>query len=534
LTRIAAVLMTTVAVILLIACFNVANLLLVRAASRRKEIAIRASLGAARWRMIRQLLTESLVLALLGGIVGLAFSIWAKDLLWSFRPPFLSQINFDLHLDSGVVAFTMVISILTGVIFGLAPALQMSRPDLATELKERTNQNARGSRFRLREALVVAQVALSLISLAGAGMFVSSLRHAEQTDPGYDAAHLMVLTVSPSRAGYSEARTQEVFRQVRERIGSLPGVRAASFAQNPPFSGGPVRSVYVEGAETTPGNNGILTLTEPVTPGYFGTVGIPILRGRDFQDSDRNGAVLVAIVNEAMAARFWPNQDALGKRFKFYGQEYRQVIGIAKNSRYGDLSDRAVPAFIYTALAQTPAPAVTLHVRAVSDPVALLGVVRKEVQSFDRNLPIIQIQTASDMIRLDLWFPRLGAGMLSVFGLLALLLATVGLYGVMAYSVTQRSSEIGIRMALGARSSDVTKMLIRELMLLVLPGVVGGTLLAIGLARSVTSMLYGVSPYDPVTFVGAAAALFAVSLLASILPARRAMRVDPLIALRQE
>ncbi len=532
--RAGGLLTTIVGLVLLIACANVANLLLARATARRKEIAIRVAIGAGRWRIVRQLLTESILLSVLGGALGLLLAYWGRDLLWYFRPPFFNQNALSLDLNGRVLGFTMLLSLLTGVIFGLVPALQSTRSDTVSELKEKSSQiNQTRRRFNLRSVLVVTQVALSLVSLIGAGLFLRSLRNAQAINPGFETEKLLVMSFDVGAQSYNETRGQEFYRQVQERVETIPGVRSAALATGQPFSGGFMRSVFIEGQEP-PGGRGILTLVNTVGLKYFETLGTPVLRGRDFRPTDRENAPKVVIINEAMARRFWPNEDAIGKRFKFFGDDFQEeVIGIARNSDVVNLGEDPRPV-AYLPLLQNYAANVTLHVRTNGDPAAVLGTVRREVQALDPNLPLVAVSTISEVLGQALYGPRMGATLLAIFGLLALVLASVGIYGVLAYSVSQRTHEIGLRMALGAQTGDVLKLVLKQGMVLVMAGVGMGLVASLALTHLISQLLFGVTAVDPITFAGTALLLAGVALLASYIPARRATKVDPMIALRHE
>src|SRR5271165_5859561 len=535
LTRISTVLMTIVGLVLLIACANIANLLLVRSAARKKEIAIRLSMGASNSRLIGQLMTESVLLALLGGAVGLAIAAWGKTVLWSFRPPFLNEGDLDLKIDTHVLLFTLGISLLTGILFGLAPALKSLSPDLVSELKERSTQGAQHARFPLRNILVIAQVAFSLIALIGAGLFLRSMQQAQNADPGFASKHLGVMTVSPGTQGYSEQRAQLYFRQVVERVAAVPGVAAASIASAVPLTfGGILRSVYLEGQDAAPGNRGVLVILNSIAPGYFDTMRISMVSGRGFTEMDNEHSVQVAIINETSAKKFWPGQDPLGKRFHFHGQtDLTQVVGVVKDNKYNNIAEDPQSCF-YQPVLQAYFPAMEVVFRGGGNPAPMMGTVRQQVQSLDRNLLITNAFTMADMIDRSLWAQRMGGGLLAVFGFLALLLSAVGMYGVMAYAVTQRTSEIGLRMALGAAQSDVFGLVLRQGMQLVLAGVVLGLAVALGLSSYVSSMLFGVKAADLTTFSITSAILIVVAVLATLIPARRASTIDPLAALRTE
>jgi predicted permease len=530
-----ALMMTVVGLVLLIACANVANLLLARATGRRKEISIRLAIGAGRARIIRQLMTESVLLSVTGGAVGLLIAYWGRDLLWSFRPPFFEENALDLSLDARVLGFTLLLALLTGIVFGLVPALQTSRSDLVTELKDKSSQpTSAGRRLSLRNLLVVSQVALCLIALIGAGLFLRSLRNAQEINPGFETEKMLVMSMNVGAQGYNQARGIEYYRQVQERVQSLAGVQAASVSSNFPFGGGLQRSIFIEGQDPPAGGRGVLTITNSVTSKYFETLGIPLLQGRIFNDSDRENTTRVAIINQAMAERFWPGQDATGKRFKFFGDEsFYEVVGIVGNINAIFLGEEPRP-IIYQPMLQSYSGLVALYVRTTGDPANLLGTVRNEVQSLDRNLPITNVSTMSDVIGQGLWAPRMGAALLAVFGVLALLLAAIGIYGVLAYSVSQRTREIGLRMALGAQQGDVLALVMRQGVELIGGGIALGLVASFLLARFISSLLFGVSTADPLTFAGTALVLAVVALLASYIPARRAARVDPMIALRYE
>jgi predicted permease len=528
-------LMTIVGLVLLIACANVANLLLARASVRQKEIAVRLSLGASRSRLIMQLLTEGTLLALLGGAVGLLLAYWAQDLLWSFRPPFLQADAIDLHPDLRVLLFTIGISLVTGVIFGLAPAIQASRPDLVVELKERSGAPAGSNRiFSLRNCLVAAQVALSLIALIGAGLFLRSMQNAQRTNPGFDADHLASISFDLGAQGYTEERGRQFQRTVLERAASVPGVSGATLAGSVPlFNGGFARTVFLEGQDTTDRRSGKLVQIDVVGPKFLETFGIPLMRGRAFSESDQPNTPAVVIVNETMAKRFWPDQDAIGKRFKFFGQNYFSlVVGVAKDSKYNFIGEGPTP-YIYQPLSQAYQPQVSLIVKA-AQPSSVLGTVRAEVQQLNRNLPLTGIFTLPEIFDQALWAPKMGASLLAIFAALSLLLAVIGIYGVMAYSVSQRTRELGIRMALGASRRDVVRMVVWQGLRLTLMGVAIGLVASFFATRLITTMLFDVSATDAVTFIIVPLVLAAAALGASYLPALRATRIDPMVALRYE
>jgi predicted permease len=528
-------LMTIVGLVLLIACANVANLLLARAAARQKEIAVRLSLGARRGRLIMQLLTEGTLLACIGGAAGLLLAYWAQGLLWSFRPPFLAADAIDLHPDMRVLLFTLAVSIATGVVFGLAPAIQASRPDLVVELKEKTSAPTGSNRlFSLRNVLVSSQVALSLVALVGAGLFLRSLQHAQQISPGFDSDHLAVLSFDLGAQGYTEERGRQFQQRVLERAAVVAGVQAASVASTVPlFAGGFARTVFLEGQDASDRRAGRLVQISVVGPRYLETVGIPLVRGRTLSETDQPSTPIAVVVNETMAKRFWPEQDAIGKRFKFFGQNFfNQVVGIAKDSKYNFIGEEETP-FIYQATTQVYQPQLSLFVKA-SQPSALLGTVRREVQPLDRNLPLTNVFTLSEIFDQALWAPRMAAWLLAVFAGLSLVLSVIGIYGVMAYAVSLRTRELGIRMALGASRGDVLGLVVMQGLRLTLMGVAFGLAASFAVTRLITSLLYSVSPTDVVTFTVVPLLLAAAALVASYLPALRATRIDPVVALRYE
>jgi predicted permease len=527
-------LMTIVGLVLLIACANVANLLLARAAGRRREIAVRLCLGASRAQLVRQLLTESTLLAAIGALAGLLVAYWARGVILTFLPslPFPVTVSLDLALDHRVLAFTTLLALATGLISGLAPALQSARPELTASLKERGVGEARsGARMSLRSLLVGGQVALSLFAQVGAGLFLRSLSAARDVDSGYDADRLAMTSFDVGLLGYSDERARQFFRDARERALAVPGVEAATLAQNGPFSFGLTRSVFPEGREGEA--RGTFVQVNVVEPDYFDTVGVRILRGRGFGPGDVAGAPKVVVVNETMAAKYWPVDEALGQRFRFFGDEQlAEVVGVAEDVKYNTLGEDPV-AYCYEPLEQRFVTGVTLVVRAVEDPGPLVIPVERELQAMDPDLALMASGTLARRIDGTLWASKLGASLLAIFGGLALLLAAVGIYGVMSYAVSQRSHEIGIRLALGARPGDVLLLILGQGMLVVSIGVAAGLALAVVATRVVAQLLF-VSPTDPVVYAGTALVLAATGLLANLLPARRATAVDPQSALRYD
>jgi predicted permease len=531
-----AILMSIVFIVLLIACANVANLLLARATRRRREIAIRVAIGATRTRLIRQLLTESLVLSLVGGAVGLLAAFWTKDVIKSLVPFGGGPNASDIQLDGRVILFTLALTLVSGLLFGLAPALQASRADLVPTLKGDITVpvGQRGFRFNLRKTLVVLQVALSLFALITAGLFVRSLQKAKSVSPGFITENVVLMGFNLGREGYTQAQALQFHRLLLERVRAVPGVQEATIARDRPVSFGFLRSVFLEGQAPSPGGRGVLVQTNDIGPRFFETLGIPVIRGRDFAETDNEKAPQVVIINEVMANRFWPEQDALGKRFKFFGDpDYRQVVGIARDVKVTSLTERPRP-LVYLPVQQDFAPEVTLHVRAAGNATSLVSALRGEIQSLDPSLSVLNVETMSERVNQSLQGERTQATLMGSAGVMALLLAAVGLYGVMSYMVAQRTREIGIRMALGASRANVMSLVLKQSAGLVSAGVVIGLGAAFGLTRLVASSLFGVTAIDPLTFAGTSLALVLVSLVASLLPARRATKVDPIIALRYE
>ncbi len=534
-----ALLMTVVGLVLLIACANVANLMLARASARRKEIAIRLALGAKRGQLIQQLMTESLLLSLLGGMAGLLLAWWGLDLLMAFKPPVPVPIALDLGLDWRVLGFTFGVAVLTGILFGVAPAIAASRPDLVAALKDGSGATGAGPhKARLRQAFVIAQVTLSLVLLIGSGLFLRSLQNASSIDVGFDPNNVLVMSVDLRLQGYKEATGQAFYRQWLARAQSLSGVAAVSLTKELPLGlGGSRRGITIEGYAARTGED-LEVNTTSVGPGYFEAMRIPMLRGRSFAERDAEGAPGVVIINEAFARRYWPGQEPLGKRLQMGSRNnadapYLEVVGVVKDGKYVTLGEEARP-FFYLPLLQDYDSSATLIVRAAGNPLALLPALRAEVQTLDKNLPVYDVKTMTQHLALALLPARLAGAVLGVFGLVALGLAALGLYGVMSYTVTQRMREIGIRVALGAQARDVLKLVIKQGLSLTMIGVGIGLVVSLALTRLVSSLLFGLSATDPLTFALIVLLLTFVALLACYLPARRAMKVDPMVALRCE
>jgi predicted permease len=538
LVQLSMILMTVVGIVLLIACANIANLLLARATRRRREIAVRLALGAERKRLIRQLLTESMLLSVLGGAGGVLLAYWLLAVLVGADLQLPLPVGDDLTIDRRVLLFASGLAILTGVLFGLAPAIQASRPDVVPVLKNEmpVGGSRRGLRglFTLRQALVVSQIALSLVSLIAAAMFLRSLTRASNTDTGFVTRGVLVMNFNLGREGYTPERGQLFYEQVAERVSGLPGVVHAAVAQNPPLAGGLLRSVFPEGQDTTTRDR-ILVQVNSVSVGYLDAIGIPLRRGRDFTRTDGPGAPLVVIVNDTMAERFWPGEDAIGKRFKFFGDEqFTTIVGIARNSKYNAVAEDPIP-YIYQPIAQNYTPQAALHVRSASDAAELAPAVRREVQQIDPTLSVFNIRTLEEQVSQSLAPQRTNVIVMATFGGLALLLASIGLYGVTSYSVTQRTREIGVRMALGAHRGTVLRLILGSGLLLIAIGVTLGLLAAAALTFVVpAALLPNISARDPVTFAVTAALLTGVAMIASYIPAWRATRIDPLVAFRAE
>jgi predicted permease len=535
-----AIAMAIVGLILLIACANVANLLLARATSRRKEMGVRLALGASRARLIRQLLTEGLLLSVLGGGLGLLLAYWVTALMQGFIPvlPY-NLVNDFFSLDARALWFTLAVSLLSGVAFGLAPAWNASNPELVPILKgdANTGEKGRRRRFTLRNALVVAQVAMSLVVLVCGGLFVKSFRNAQQMDPGFSSRGVLLVTLNPQLVGYDEEQTKNLYRQIIDRAAGLPGVQGASVAGLIPLgdssnSNGPILK---EGEKLAPGAAGRNIMNNVVSPGYFKTLQIPLIAGRDFDERDRKGTQRVIIVNERMAQTLWPGEDAIGKRI-FIGPsspDAIEVVGVAKTGKYRSLAETP-KLYYYSPMAQKAATGMTLMVSTTSDPRSLVGAIRKEVQTIDGRIPLSSVKTMTEHLTWALWGPNMAATLALAFGVVALVLSSVGLYSVMAYVVSQRTREVGIRMALGAQRRDVLRLITSQGMRLALIGVVIGFALSLALARALSSVLIGVSAYDLTTFVVVPLLLAVVAFIACLIPARRATRVNPLVALRYE
>jgi predicted permease len=536
LVPVAALLMTVVGLLLLIVCTNLANLLLARALGRRKEIAVRLAIGAGRWRLIRQLLTESVLLAVLGGALGLLVAWGTVELLVRFQPPVFVRLSLDLGIDGRVLAFTFLVSVLAGVFFGLAPALQATRPQLTPALKNELEAVTRKYRtFGLRGSLVIVQVAVSLVLLIGAGLFVRSLIGAQRIDPGFERERAAIMTIAPTLADTDTAGVRNLYTELRERALGLPGVEAATLASRLPLGVSVnINELYVEGVDTPEDEAPSIDVTV-VSPGYFETMGVPLLQGRDFVDGDDATSPLVVIIDEAAAQRFWPGENPIGKRLRLGGPEgpQRAIVAVAQTTKVRTLGEQPRP-YLYVPLAQRHRGIISLVVRTAGDPAATLPLLRREGLLLDESLPIMELKTMKQHLGIMLFAPRVGGILLGVFGGLAILLATIGLYGVVSYAAAQRTREVGIRVALGARPGDVVRLVIGQGMVMVGVGAVIGLVLAFAGARPLGSFLYGIRPWDPSTFLGITLLLVGVAFVATMVPAMRAARLDPTVALRRE
>ena len=524
------VVMAVVGVLLLIACVNVANLFLARARDRAREMAVRLSLGAKRSRLVQQLLTESLLFAGLSGLVGVGLAWWVIKLANRIQLPMSVDFSADLHLSPLVVAFAFGVSLLTGLLFGLAPALQATNPSLIPALKGEAP--AGQSRSRASKGLVVAQMALSIVLLVSAGLFLRDLQNVTTVDKGFVAENLLIADLAPGLQGYSRARSEEFYRRMREKLTDNPNVKAVGFVDNVPL-GLSENDSYVEIAGYTPSKNENMSLQNTrVMPGYFEAMGIQLKQGRGFTEQDDTASVRVMIVNEQMAKKYWAGTSPIGKTVKYGGKEHT-VVGVVPTGKYQRLGEPPTP-FYYLAQEQHWSESMSIVIRTTGDPQVVAPVLRSAASSFDETLPVSDIRTMTRHLGIALMPARLAGAALGVFGLLGLVLASVGMYGVMAYTVSQRRREIGIRMAIGAAGGDVVGMIMKQGLSLVIIGAAIGIGGALAASRLLRGVLYSPSVIDPMTFAGVPLLLTAVAALASWLPARRASGVNPLEALRRE
>jgi len=533
------ILLGAVGFVLLIACANVANLLLARAMSRHKEMAIRSALGASRMRVVRQLLTESVLLSLAGGILGLVLAVWWSDLLVALGKENIPR-AMQVGLDWRVLGFTLLVSVLTGVVFGLVPALHSSKTELTESLKEGGRSGAEGARRnRIRAVLVVGELAIAVVLLVGAGLLIQSLWRLRQVSPGFESQNLLTFVVGIPEVKYPTDKQAQFYRDLIGRIESLPGVRSASSVIPLPLSGDAFSiSFETEGRPVAKGDRPSADFFS-VQVGYFKTLGVPMLKGRDFTERDNKQGPPVIIVNQAFARKFFPNEEPVGKRIRpgistdTDDPAMREIIGVVSDIRNRNLSSELRPGY-YLPAAQMPFNQMTLVVRTTNDPHSVITAVQNEVHAMDNELPIFNVKTMDDYISATVAGPRFNATLLVIFAGVALILTIVGLYGVMSYSVAQRTNEIGIRMALGAQTKDVLRLIVSQGFKLVLIGLGIGLAGAFALTRVIASLLFGVTTKDPLTFAAVAVLLALVALLACYIPARRATRLDPLHALRYE
>ena len=532
------IVMLVVGFVLLIACANVANLLLARAAARQKEIAVRTALGARRWRIIRQLLTESLLLSVVGGAFGLLIGYWGVKALVALNEDRIPRAH-EISLDWKVLLFTFGISILTGILFGIVPALQTTKTDLHETLKEGGRNAAATTKQWIRSSLVVVEIALALAVLVGAGLLVKSFLHVQQVNPGFNPEGMLTMHLSLPMTKYSEApQRANFYKQVINDVRALPGVQSVGAVSVLPLSGGGSSGSFrIEGRDVPQGQSLPHGARWAATSDYFKTMGIPLIRGRYFEDRDTSEALPVAIIDQALAQKYWPNEDPLGKRIAFEGTRdnplWREIVGIVGHVKHTDLEGESRAQY-YMPHQQRPQPNMALVIRTPNDPNALAGSVRGVIKSADSDLPVFRVRTMDQFVADSMTQRKFALLLICVFACLALLLSAIGLYGVMAYSVTQRTHELGLRMALGAQASDVLKLVVKQGMLLAVVGLAIGVVGAIFLSRLMKTMLFNVSATDPLVFVGIALILAAVALLACFVPARRATKVDPMVALRYE
>ncbi len=530
-------LMGFVGLILLIACANVANLLLARSTVRRKEIAVRLAIGASRGRLIRQMLTESALLAFAGGAAGLILAPWLSDLLIAYQSKVVSQhASLNNVVDGRVLGFTLLVSLLAGFIFGIVPALQSSRDDLVPALKDDAMMGGGRERFlSARHVLVIAQVALSLVVLIGAGLLTRSLRNFFAIDPGFNPENVMVAGIELPPDRYDKNRGREFIRELTERLKTTAGVRDVATADRVPLGGGLGKVfVKIEGYEAEPGENLGIDYNS-VGPGYHELMGIPLIAGRGFTERDREGSPGVVVINEAFARQYFPNQNAIGKRIsRGPGNPWLEIVGITRDLKFHSLTETPIPHLDLPALQMPFSPYQRVLVRTAGDASDFLPVIGREVSALDSGILLSNTTTLSGELSNSIATERMAAMLSGLFGFVALLIAAIGLYGVIAYAVNRRTREIGIRLALGAKTSDVLSLIIRQAVMLVLAGVAVGLVSAFALTRFMSSLLYGISTTDISTFAAVSGLLIAVGLAACYIPARRAARVDPMEALRYE
>jgi predicted permease len=525
-------LLLVVGIVLLIACSNVANLLLARSAARQQEMAVRLAMGASRRRLVRQLLTESVFLGVLSGVVGFFIAYAGLRLLFGALP---SSANFVApKLDATVFVFALLISLATGFLFGAIPALKASRASVADALKEEARTTGRSRRkITIGNTLLVGQVAFSFLLLVMATLFLRSIGRAYGLDPGFQTAHLAVFVTNPGQAGYAKPQSKAFYKDSRDRVARIPGIESVSWASNMPLWARAVNGLQIEGRPQRSQADQIATIVNTVDVNYFETAGVAIASGREFTNLDQETSLPVAIVNEKLAHDYWPRGDALGKRVQLPGEkQMRQIVGVSRTANYSNWAEPP-QLCVYVPLEQNISDAMTLYVRSKGDPQQILTPIQRELHAAAPQVLMAGMRTGRQIVEGGLFFARMGVALLSVFGMLALGLAGIGLYGIMAYSVNQRKREIGLRMALGAAQASVLGLILKQGMSMVLTGVLIGFAAALLVGRLLSRMLYGVSASDPASVAEAAAVLLAVALLACYLPARWASRLDPLVALRE-
>ncbi|MFC1627685.1 ABC transporter permease [Gemmatimonadota bacterium] len=530
-------LMGLVGLVLVIACTNLASILLARASARQKEIGIRLAIGAGRGRLIRQLLTESITLSLMGGLVGVGIAQGLIKLLLAVRPPLPLDVNLDFGLSGAALLFTLVLSVLTGIVFGLIPARQATNPDIVHSLKGTATTFHGRRRFGLKNSLIVAQVAVSVILLLCAGLLLRSLGNATSVDPGFDLDRGVLFDFMFEFTEYEESRARSFVNDVKERIASLPGVERVGMADLIPLnlSSRGNRVIPID-SDYQVGENGVHSFRADATPGYFAAMGIPVLRGRTFDDTDVQGVPDVAIVNETFAGRFWPGEDPIGKQFRTtYGERIYTIVGVAADGKYRTLGEDQ-SAFFYGALLQRPISGNTVSfiVRTSAPESGLIPLIQQEVRALDPDMPLFDLKTVPAYKGVMLFIPRLVGSIASALGLVALILGSIGLYGIIAFEVSRRTREVGVRMALGAQKRDVLNMVLWSGLKLVLVGLLIGVPVAALAARGLTALLFGIDPLDPITFAGIPLILIGVTIAATMTPARRAARINPIDALHHE
>jgi predicted permease len=535
--RMAWFLTIVVGLVLALACTNVANLLLLRALARDREIAIRLAIGASRGRLVRQLLAESVAFATLGGLAGVLVAVWGRQLLWTFKPPIVPDtlvVPFDRH----VLLYTLAVTLVTGLVCGLVPALHTSRPDIVSALKGTPSGGPTSiqRRFSAKNLLVVGQIALSTLLLIGTGLVLRSLDRAQRIDPGFAADHLIVLNMNPDAMGYDHGRAVAFFQRVVDTVNGLPGVRSAAFAFNKPLTGSIFAFFYLEGKNVPSPTEGAPISTNAADPSYFSTVGLPLLEGRNFTAADTEESEPSIVINKTVRDRFFaPGESPIGRHMRFLDTPTPfTIIGVVGDNAYASIGEQTPNYFYYPFRQAYGAGEVTLWVRTKGAPQALIGTVRSAVQALDPNLPLYNVGVVSDVVTQSLWVPRAASALLAFFGVLGLVLAAVGTYGVMAFHVDQSRREIGIRMALGEARGAILGRVIRRGMTLVAIGLLIGLIVAATTTRFIATFLYGLSATDIMTFAIATIVLAIAAFGATLVPARRATRVDPLLVLRAE